>query len=311
MAAKKEHFIEMILKRSADTPEIPLAFISSPGMGKSQIVEDYARSNKLPLVKLLTSTLNEDDIAGIVVSTAVKVLKQDDDGNVCMVPSVDGSAKTLSPSWLKVLENGGILFMDELNAGRKEVQDTLLTLIQSRHMPNGDKLHPHVRIIACMNDYVQCNNYCMSPAMRNRFAWFQVKPNISQWLSWLKSKVHAEVYAFMTAAFKRGMQFSDDKAFMKDEENLFTTPRSLFNLITFCGGCDKNADGLKIVQEIVGFSKNFVDVAAQGVMKTLGAEAKKDRSNAVFMEYIADKSIDGTAMQNITNVVIVDSDDED
>ena len=259
------------------------------------------------------ATFVTGNCAGIVVSTAEKRISQDEHGNLKIVPATDGGAKTLSPDWVNRLRDGGMLLLDELNTARREVQDTLLTLIQSRALPNGDKLHPNVRIVACMNDFVQCNNYCMSPAMRNRFAWFRVSPNVKQWLGWLKTAVHPDVHAFMTAAFERGMLFSADDAFMDDSENLFTTPRSLYNLIAFCGGCSKTVtDTLKLVQTIVKYAPNFVDKAAVGVLKSLGSEAKKDRSNAVFQAYLDNNTIDGSVVADITEAVRVDGlDDED
>ena len=306
-----KHEIEKILEAAENTPWVPLGFIGSPGNGKTQIVEDYAQKKGLALVKLLASSMDECDVSGIVVSTAHKALAQDEEGRLRIVPGVDGGAKTLSPEWLKKLQTGGILLLDELNAARREVQDSLLTLIQSRTMPNGDRLHPGVRVIACMNDFIQCGNYCMSPAMRNRFAWFKVRTTPKQWLRWLKEEVHQDVFAFMNVAFQRGMVFSDEKAFMDDGVNLFTTPRSLYNLIAFSGGLDKGCDGTKIVSAMAKFCVNFVDSAAQGVLRAIGVEAKKDRSNAIFQAYLDDRSIDNSAVKEITEAVRMDNVDDD
>ena len=301
--------IELILESSSTTPEIPLCFVGNPGIGKTAIVEYFCKKHNFPLVKLLASTLDETDVAGIVVSTAEKLVSQDDDGNLRISYGVGGGARTLSPEWFKRLVNGGFLLLDEFNCARREVQDAFLTLVQSRVMPNGDVFHPHTRIIVCMNDFAQ--NYMMSPAMKNRFGWFEIRANMKKWLSWLEDNAHPDVCAFMRAAHNQGMDFSPDSAFMDEIVKLFTTPRSLYNLITFCNGHKIDGDGMAIIHNIIKFSVNFVDDKAQGFLKTVGADAKKDRSNAAYQHYIVDGSIDGSAVQKINNSVAADMYDDE
>jgi hypothetical protein len=306
IAKRKPHFIEKILDRASNTPLIPLAFIGNPGSGKTMVVEDYCQRNNLPLVKLLSSSLDETDVAGIVISTAEKRIMKTADGGLCIRPSEDGGAKTLSPDWVKKLASGGILLLDELNCARREVQDSLLTLVQSRHLPNGDPLHSSVLIVACMNDFVQCNNYSMSPAMRNRFAWFSVVPSVPQWLSWAQERLHPEVFAFFTLAFQRGLVFSPDADFMDESQNLFTTPRSLWNLIQFSGAAQMEipeAGVKKAIDAIVTYSVNFLPKAAVGVFRTLLREAKKDRSNAVFQNYVKNGMISAEGTEAIAAAV--------
>jgi MoxR-like ATPase len=151
----KTNQFEWFLDRSIRKPHVPIAFVGDPGTGKTAQVEKWAKRRGLPMVKLLASTLEESDVAGIVVR----------DGD---------HAKTLSPQWyLSLKDNPGVLFLDEINTCRKEVADTLLTLVCSRHLPNGDRLHDGVLIIAAMNDHEQCDNYELSPAMRTRFMWIK------------------------------------------------------------------------------------------------------------------------------------------
>ena len=143
-----------ILERGLRKPSLPIAIVGNPGCGKTAQIKKFARDYGLLLIKKLTSSLDETDTAGIVVREG-------------------DSAVTLSPDWGKRLgRERGILFLDEVNTGRKEVTDTLLTIVQDRELPNGDKLHPETMIIAAMNDGDQCDNYRLNPAFINRFFWY-------------------------------------------------------------------------------------------------------------------------------------------
>lgn len=185
----------------------PLAIVGEAGMGKTAIVEEIASELNLPLVKLLTSSMDETDVNGIIIRT--------DDG-----------AKYVSPAWSRKLAKDGILFLDEFNCGRKEVVDSLLTLVCNKQFPNGDKLGSNVIIIAAMNDAVRYNNYELSPAMKNRFAWLTWKMDKEDWLKFVANKCPnaADLYR------RAGVEF--EKEFNSDEEK-FTTPRSLYNLALF------------------------------------------------------------------------------
>jgi len=68
------------------------------------------------------------------------------------------------------------------------VQDTLLTLIQSRTFPNGDKINKEVWFVGAQNPSISYNNYEMSPAMKNRFAWLHFEANEQTFAEYLKTK---------------------------------------------------------------------------------------------------------------------------
>jgi hypothetical protein len=87
-----------ILTQMQKCPGVPIGFIGSPGMGKSASIEGFCSVNDIPCVVLLASTLNEDDIAGIVVSTAEKQIHVEQNGEKRITPAAGGGAKTLSPT---------------------------------------------------------------------------------------------------------------------------------------------------------------------------------------------------------------------
>ena len=247
----------------------------------TQQIESWAKQHNLPCVKLLASTLDQTDVAGIIVR----------DGN---------NAKTLSPDWINKLTDRGVLFLDELNTAIKEVQDALLTLICSRHLPNGEKLGDGVMIIAAMNDADQCDNYELSPAMRTRFMWIKHAMPMSKWASWFlgtgrssrtitnatlpafqtqdewlewfqaEPEHDADKKALLTEAMKGGLTFDVGNAYV--EKETATCPRGLTNLFYWC----RNA------YEAVYWAPAFVSDEAANILRSVNVTAYKNVANSVF-----------------------------
>ncbi len=271
-----------LLDRVAEKPHVPLAIVGDPGSGKTSQIEQWAKERNLPCVKLLTSTLDETDVAGIMVR----------DGD---------NAKTLSPNWINQLQDRGILFLDELNCGHKEVVDTLLTLICSRHLPNGDKLGEGVMIVAAMNDAEQCDNYELSPAMRTRFMWVVHTMPMNKWAAWFLGNQHkntripaptalpkyqtmedwlawfqadpehgADKKALLTEAIKLGLVFDEGKQYV--DKQTPTCPRGLTNLFYWT----RNA------YEAVQWAPAFIDDAAVNVLRSVNVASYRNVGNSIF-----------------------------
>lgn len=278
--------IPLLLERIAARPSVPVLIESDPGQGKTFIIEEWAAQHGLPLVKLLASTMDETDIAGIIVH----------DKNT-------NSATTVSPDWYQKLkpDNGyggrGILFCDELNTARKEVADTLLTLVCSRHLPNGDRLGDGVMIVAAQNDAKQCDNYELSPAMRTRFMkcghaakpmewlqWFVGKQHsldtllppyqtLKEWLAWFHSDPDngADKKALVTAAIKeKGLSFDSGDDFVK--KDLPTTPRGLTNLAYWTSSA----------AEMLQWAQGFVSPETATILKSVDSSVYHNVGNSIF-----------------------------
>lgn len=162
--------LSLLLDHCATRPHVPLAIVGNPGGGKTAQIQQWCADHQLPMVKLITSQMDETDVAGIM--------------------ALDGQrAKQYAPNWVDRLGDRGVLFLDEFNCGRKEVMDTLLTLIANREIAaTGEKLGDGVLIVAAMNDAEQCDNYDLSPAMRSRFMWAELKTNFNDFYNFILNK---------------------------------------------------------------------------------------------------------------------------
>ena len=281
--------LEPILDRMAVKPTVPLAIEGNPGQGKTAIIENYAEVHGLPMVKLLASTLDETDVAGIIIHNKEA-----------------NTADTISPKWYQALkpDNGhngrGILLLDEFNTARKEVMDTMLTLVHSRHLPNGDTLGDGVMIIAAMNEAKQCDNYEMSPAMRTRFMWSKHNMKPREWHRWLMGKSpgrrntgvlpgyvtfkewlnwfhadnshDADKKALINESLKLGLKFDTGQDIV--DKQLPTTARGLTNLLYWSSDA---ADMCRIAGA-------FVDTVTVTLLQSIKVEAYQNAGNELFKQ---------------------------
>lgn len=259
---------------------VPVVLESAPGQGKTAMVENWCKVNNIPLVKILASSMDETDIAGV------------------MVPK-DERAVNLTPQWADTLKDRGVLFLDEINTARKEVQDTLLTLVQSRQFPNGAKLGDGVLIIAALNPAEMCDNYEMSPALRSRFAWFKMADSYARFVAWvtgqeinLSAKASAPVKfvtfgdwlnrfqndpnfeadkkALLVEAGRLGMEFTADDCIVEGKQ--INCRRAFTNLLYWTANA----------YEMVKWASAFIDDNSASILASVNLESVQNVANAVF-----------------------------
>ena len=291
-------YLDPLFNRCAYKSSTPLALVSAPGQGKTQMVEAWCKRNNRTLVKLLASSLDETDVAGVIVPK-------------------DGHAVTLSPQWLPQLGNNGVLFLDECNCARKEVQDTLLTLVQSRHMPNGDRIPDGVMIIAAMNPSEMCDNYEMSPAMKTRFMWCHLRTSFNQTIQWLtcEDELFTDIPAPSTyQTFGEWHErFRKDKSFEPDKKALLQELSKLgFDYTSDeefadeeLGACARNFCNLMYwtqnALEVLQWASAFVSDKATEVIRTVNVASFRTTGNQVFGNRRTLTDVNEAENENINN----------
>lgn len=117
----------------------PVFIWGAPGIGKSSLVEEFARQVGLPCVSLLGSQLAPEDIMG--------------------VPQIVDGKTRFCPPTLIAKDEPYCLFLDELNACSHEVQKSFYSLIHDRRV--GDYTLPKGSIVIGAGNRAQENNFCM------------------------------------------------------------------------------------------------------------------------------------------------------
>lgn len=119
---------------------MPMLYLGNPGIGKTTIVNLWAKRNGYHVESLIGSAFDRSEILGYMVNDGGEYLK------------------TKDPEWFhSIIENEkngvpSVLFIDEIAGAPKDVQASLYRLIFERTIGNGHSL-PESTIIASASNY--------------------------------------------------------------------------------------------------------------------------------------------------------------
>lgn len=142
--------------------KVALGFLGPVGIGKSSIVYEHADRHHGKVVEFIASQMVPSEVSGI------------------NMPDKDSKRMEVYDSLrLSSLEDGDILFFDELLEAPEVVLKACLTLIQERRMMSGKKL-PNVQIVAASNVPDTPAQFKLS--FKQRFIWTELvfSPAITQ-----------------------------------------------------------------------------------------------------------------------------------
>jgi hypothetical protein len=169
--------------------------LSTPGVGKTEVITGLAREANAHLLVLVASLLDRLDLAGLPYTC------QNPDGK--SVTEFAPMALMASLSKEHNPEGGPVwLYLNELNAAADlSVTPTLYRLIAERAVGNLT-LRDNVFIVADGNPASSLSaGRDMHMAMRRRFQWFTVRADLAGWRDWaLNHGVDARVPAFLGVA---------------------------------------------------------------------------------------------------------------
>ncbi len=183
----------------------PVFIWGPPGIGKSSIVQQFAKQVGLPCVSLLGSQLAPEDLIG--------------------VPQIiDGKSRFCPPTMI-AREEPYCLFLDELNACSHEVQKAFYSLIHERRI--GEYELPPGSIVIGAGNRAQDSAIVkpMSSALINRMIHVQLQASHQDWLEWAhQSQVHPVVLEYI--------RLRPDHLWSAPpkHEEPFSTPRSWYML---------------------------------------------------------------------------------
>lgn len=148
--------------------KIPVLFFSNPGLGKTTILQRYAKNNCMHLESLIGSRFSPEEISGYQVNNGGNHLQH------------------MNPEWydriLQKEKNGipTLLFIDELSTCSEAVQGPLLSLIFDRTIGSEKYLPESTVIISAANYSANLSSFMniLSPTL-NRFCIINLNDNYS------------------------------------------------------------------------------------------------------------------------------------
>lgn len=162
------------------------------GIGKSEIVQQL----KTEIPKILGLDIEE-------MGFIDKRLSQcSDAGEITGVPTVQERETILNPmDWYrKACEQPCILLLDELDRAQIDVKQAVFELGDSRKIA-GFPLHKDTVVVACVNGGPATDSgyivKTFDPAELDRWAVFEFKPTVQEWLNWAKNNVKQIVYDYI------------------------------------------------------------------------------------------------------------------
>jgi hypothetical protein len=149
-----------------------------PGVGKSSIVAQVAKSNNMELVDLRLSQLAPTDLRGLPVAK-------------------DGRSTWYPPEFLPT--NGrGILFLDELNMAPPALQGIAQQLVLDRRVGNYEIPEGWLVWAAGNRKEDRASVFDMPAPLANRFLHFEVEIDFASFRSWaIQNGIHEQILAFL------------------------------------------------------------------------------------------------------------------
>jgi len=203
----------------------PLFIAGPPGIGKSDIVAEVARSQKRPLIDIRLPLLEATDIRGIPHLAEVTI--RDAEGNVVKnehnVPLTEKIFKWSNPTDLPTDPNSrALVFFDEMSAAPPSVQAATYQIILNRRI-GSYQLPDNVVMIAAGNRVKDKGvAYNMPTPLANRFIHATLAVDFDDWQEWaIMNRIHEHVVGYLS--YQPNDLFDFDP---RRESYAFATPRS-------------------------------------------------------------------------------------
>jgi len=184
----------------------------SPAIGKSDIVRQLAKKNKLKVIDLRLSQCDPVDLLGFPT-----IDKENNKSSYVPMDTFPIKGDKIPDGY-----NGWLLFLDELNSAPLSVQSAAFKLVLDKQVGNNNTLHDKVFIIAAGNlESDKGITSRLSTPMQSRLVHFEVEVDNEAWLEWAEGLIDYRVIAYIN--------FRPEALYMFDpnhSDKTFSSPRT-------------------------------------------------------------------------------------
>lgn len=183
---------------------VPTFLWGAPGIGKSSIVKQIAKSKGIGFIDLRLALMDPTDLKGI--------------------PFYDKDSHTAlwAPPAFLPRDGEGILFLDELNSAAPSVQASAYQLILDRRVGEYELPEGWAIVAAGNREGDRGVTYRMPSPLANRFVHFEMDVDVEDWRLWAyKNAIDDRVVSYIS--YKNEHLFTFDA---KSDTKSFATPRS-------------------------------------------------------------------------------------
>ena len=164
--------------------EIIPSLLGEPGIGKTQAIHQFAKRHGVKVVTFILSHALPSEVSGI------------------RMPDLEhGELVVLDDAKMMSLQDGDVLFFDELLEAPQQLWSAVLTLLQDRIMASGKKL-PDVMIVAASNKTATAKQ--IPASTRDRFMWVDLTFDFNSWSNWFN-----ETYEVAPVSQVRDLLFTE------------------------------------------------------------------------------------------------------
>lgn len=189
-------------------------FVGAPGIGKSEIIQQWCKTNDLPFIDIRAAYLEAPDVIGFP-----------------QIKEVDGRARTvhaLPDFWPSNPEWEGVILLEEPNRGTTSVMNTFMQMLTDHkiHLYNLPKKAIIVGAINPETEDMDVNT--MDPALKNRFEIFEVEYDQSAFLAYMdKAGWDERISHFVRGGF---WNYQTPESVSSNTGSKYISPRSFSKL---------------------------------------------------------------------------------